>query len=286
MLAGRKNGSSTNLTDEQKASLSNKSATPSPFGLKPIFEAESPDELALVDAAYSYNCRLLKRTPTLVTVELPNEGRLEFEILQILPFDSNRKCMSVIVKHPVTKEIIMYTKGADSSMFPKLAPVDDSSEQKQIITRTQQQLNSYAREGLRVLVMGKRVLTLAEYTEWYRKHQECEMAADNIEKKLRESYSRIENNLSLVGATGIEDRLQEGVPETLSALISAGIVIWVLTGDKPETAINIAYSAHLFSANMELWKLMARSKEAAESTILFYLAEMKREAGKNVYYLL
>lgn len=164
---GKKNGGNTNLTDEQKAKL-NKSATPSPFELKPIYEAESPDELALVDAAYTYNCRLLKRTPTLVTVELPEEGKIDFEVLNVLPFDSNRKCMSVIVKHPITKQIIVYCKGADSAIFPKLAPVEDDSEEKKIVIRTQQLLNSYAREGLRVLVMAKRVLSLAEYTDWYR----------------------------------------------------------------------------------------------------------------------
>lgn len=167
VASGRKNGGNTNLTDEQKASL-NKSVTPSPFELKPIYEAESPDELALVDAAYTYNCRLLKRTPTLVSVELPEEGKVEFEVLNVLPFDSNRKCMSVIVKHPITKQIIVYCKGADSSIFPKLSPAEDDSEEKKIIMRTQNLLNSYAREGLRVLVMAKRVLSLSEYTDWYR----------------------------------------------------------------------------------------------------------------------
>lgn len=79
---------------------------------------------------------------------------------------------------------------------------------------------------------------------------------------------------------GIEDRLQEGVPETLTALISAGIVVWVLTGDKPETAINIAYSAKLFSPQMELLKLMARSKEAAERTIYCYLSEIEKNVNE------
>lgn len=81
---------------------------------------------------------------------------------------------------------------------------------------------------------------------------------------------------------GIEDRLQEGVPETLTALISAGIVVWVLTGDKPETAINIAYSAKLFSPQMELLKLMARSKDAAQNTIFSYLDDIERSLNEDV----
>ncbi|XP_023711362.1 probable phospholipid-transporting ATPase VD isoform X3 [Cryptotermes secundus] len=258
-----------------------RSATPSPCELKPIFEAESPDELALVDAAYSYNCRLVKRTPQFATVALPGEGVLEFEILQVFPFDSARKCMSVVLSHPITREKILYCKGADSTILPQLAPSDDFMMQ-QLIFRTQQHLNSYARQGLRVLVMARRTLSDVEYNDWLRKHGEATLMIENRERRLRESYSRLETNLTLLGATGIEDRLQDGVPETINALISAGIVVWVLTGDKPETAINVAYSAKLFSPQMELLKLSARSKDAAESTIMFYLADIERESPPDI----
>lgn len=274
---------SSNLTDEQKVKL-NKTATPSPFEFKPIFEAESPDELALVNAAYNYNCKLVNRTPTSVTVDLMEKDRLNFEILNILPFDSSRKRMSVIVKHPVTKEIILYCKGADSTVLPCIASAEDDSQQKQVMDKTQQHLNAYAREGLRVLVMAKRVLTQREYNEWYQKHMDTEKglnAFDRREKKLRDSYSSIESNMILLGATGIEDRLQEGVPETLQALISAGIVVWVLTGDKPETAVNIAYSAKLFSPQMELLNLMTRTKEAADEKIQYYLGEIDRQRSRS-----
>nr|CAD7396169.1 unnamed protein product [Timema poppensis] len=204
------------------------------------------------------------------------EGVLEFEILQILPFDSSRKSMSVLLKHPVTNEKILYCKGADSTILAQLAPTDDVIMQ-QLIFRTQQHLNSYARQGLRVLVMAKRTVSDHEYSDWLRRHEEAELSLDNRDRRIRESYSRLETNLTLLGATGIEDRLQDGVPETISALISAGIMVWVLTGDKPETAINVAYSARLFSPQMELLKLSARSKDAAESAILFYLADIQRE---------
>ena len=272
-LLGKKQGSNTNLTDEQKAKL--RSSTPSPHDLKPIFEAESPDELALVDAAYNYSCKLAKRTPTSVCIDYFDEGKLNFEILDILPFDSNRKRMSVIVKHPVTGEIVLYCKGADSTIFPHLAPVEDDSEQKAIVNKTQQHVNNYSKDGLRILLMAKRVLTPQEYSDWSQKQQDINLSLDNLDRRIQENYSRIECNLTLLGATGIEDRLQEGVPETLSALMSAGIVVWVLTGDKPETAINIAYSSKLFSPHMELLKLMTRSKETAESTIQFYLSEIE-----------
>lgn len=265
-----------NLTDEQKSKAS-QSSTPSPQDLKPIFEAESPDELALVDAAYTYHCKLLKRTPTSVAVETARTGKLDYEILNVLPFDSTRKCMSVIIKHPITKKIILYCKGADTTILPNLASVEDDSEAQKLIYLTQQQLNAYAKKGLRVLVMAKRTLSTVEYNEWLRKHNEAEVAQENLEKRLMESFAAIECQLTLLGATGIEDRLQEGVPETLASLMAAGIVVWVVTGDKPETAINIAYSAKLFSPHMEQLKIMARSKEAAETTIYFYLNEIERQ---------
>ncbi|XP_049958802.1 phospholipid-transporting ATPase VD isoform X1 [Schistocerca serialis cubense] len=252
--------------------------TPSPCELKPIFEAESPDELALVDAAYSYGCRLVKRSPQVATVSMPGQGALDFEILKILPFDSARKCMSVVLKHPVSHQKILFCKGADSTILPNLAPTDDVVMQQHIF-RTQQHLNSYARQGLRVLVMARRTLTDAEFLEWQRSHVEAELAVEGRERKLRESFSRLESNLTLLGATGIEDRLQEGVPETIAALISAGIVVWVLTGDKPETAINVAYSARLFQPQMELIKLSARSRDQAESAILFYLSKVQQESS-------
>lgn len=280
MFMGKRNGND-NLTDEQKAKLKSSAATPSPCELKPIFEAESPDELALVGAAYSYNCKLRRRTPNAVMVSSPNEGVMEYELLQVLPFDSVRKCMSIVVRHPTTKDIILYCKGADSTILAHLAPVEDDSEMRSIIESTQIQLNVYAEEGLRVLVMAKRIISPSEFMDWLKRHKECELCSDGHERRMRESYSMLERNLTLLGATGIEDRLQEGVPETLSALISAGIVVWVLTGDKPETAINIAYSAKLFSPDMELLKLMARSKDAAESTITCYLDEIERQFSEN-----
>ena len=219
---------------------------------RPLYEAESPDELALVNAAYSYECCLINRSPNHILVSVPNKGLVEYEVLKILPFDSSRKCMSIVVRRTGTQEIILYTKGADSSIMPVLAPCAPNSPDGLIREKTQQQLDRYAREGLRILVMAKRNLNATEYTDWWARHQEIEMSMENRERRLRDSFAKLESNLTLLGATGIEDRLQEGVPETIQSLMAAGISIWVLTGDKPETAINIAYSAKLFTQQMEL----------------------------------
>lgn len=266
---------------------------------KPIttnqYEAESPDELALVNSSYAYGYVLENRNPNTVLINDPTEGHVEYELLKVLPFDSNRKCMSIVVRRinvavnivgvtAAKQEVVLYTKGADSTILPALAPCPMGSEEYQLREKTQQQLDLYARQGLRVLLIAKRNLDPVEFSEWYSKHQECEMSTENREKRVRESFELLERNLTLLGATGIEDRLQENVPDTIENLLAAGIVIWVLTGDKTETAINIAFSAKLFHSQMEILKLTARSRDAAENCIKFYMDEIEKqliEAGDD-----
>lgn len=247
---------------------------------RPIYEAESPDELALVNAAYAYGCCLINRSPHHTLVNVPGEGIAEFEVLKVLPFDSNRKCMSIIVRRLGASELTLYTKGADTSIMQVLTPSPADSHEAVLREQTQLQLDNYAKDGLRVLVMAKKTMTMTEYNEWYNKHKQLEMSHEHRDKRIRESFSSLEKNLRLLGATGIEDRLQEGVPETIAALISAGIIVWVLTGDKPETAINIAYAAKLFQPQWELLKLTARSRDAAESSIMFYLSEIEKQIAE------
>lgn len=86
------------------------------------YEAESPDEAALVHAARAYNCALAARLHDQVSVELPHLGRLTFELLHTLGFDSARQRMSVVVRHPLSDEICVYTKGADSAVMDLLLP--------------------------------------------------------------------------------------------------------------------------------------------------------------------
>ncbi|KFM78973.1 putative phospholipid-transporting ATPase VA, partial [Stegodyphus mimosarum] len=252
------------------------SPTPSPLEFRPIYEAESPDEIALVETAYHYNCKLLRRTPDSLTLSLPGEGMIEFRILHVLPFDATRKRMSVILQHPLTGDKILFCKGADSTIFSQLCP-NWSRANRDMILKTQQHLNSYSRKGLRILCMATKIIPEEEYEEWLAFHNEAELCFEEKDKKLYQSACLIERNLELLGATGIEDRLQEGVPETISALRAAGIVVWVLTGDKQETAVNIAYSCKLFSTDMEIITLNARSKEAAEDTMRFYLDQIEKD---------
>lgn len=131
--------------------------------------------------------------------------------------------MSVVVRHMSSHEIILYTKGADSAIMSSLVNCLPDSDAGILRERTQQQLDMYARQGLRVLVMAKRILNPVEFAEWWTRHKEAEISMENRDKKIRDSFSSLETNLTLLGATGIEDRLQEGVPEAIVALRSAGM---------------------------------------------------------------
>ncbi|XP_057581810.1 phospholipid-transporting ATPase VD isoform X2 [Hippopotamus amphibius kiboko] len=246
------------------------------------YEAESPDEAALVYAARAYQCALQSRTPEQVTVDFAALGPLTFQLLHILPFDSVRKRMSVVVRHPLSNQVVVYTKGADSVIMELLSvasPGGPSLEKQQMIIRekTQQHLDDYAKQGLRTLCIAKRVMSDTEYAEWLRNHFLAETSIDNREELLLESAMRLENKLTLLGATGIEDRLQEGVSESIEALHKAGIKIWMLTGDKQETAVNIAYACKLLEPDDKLFILNTESKNACEMLMDTILKELQKK---------
>uniref|UniRef100_A0A8C7TCN9 Phospholipid-transporting ATPase n=1 Tax=Oncorhynchus mykiss TaxID=8022 RepID=A0A8C7TCN9_ONCMY len=246
-----------------------------------IYEAESPDEAALVHAARAYRCTLQGRSLERLLVELPGMGSLAVRLLHILPFDSSRKRMSVVVRHPLTNQVVVYTKGADSVIMdlaesPKGAEQSDG-RQGHIREQTQKHLDNYAREGLRTLCIAKKVQTSTEYEIWLKRHAFAETSIENREELLLESAQRLETNLTLLGATGIVDRLQEEVPETIEALQRAGVKVWVLTGDKQETAINIACACKLLRTTDQLLTANCDSKvNACKALLLELRAEVER----------
>jgi len=124
--------------------------------------------------------------------------------------------------------------------------------------------------------MARRLLSESEYRCWLNKFKQAELDLHNRDKLIAESYSHLEINLELIGATGIEDRLQDRVPETIEALRKAGIVVWVLTGDKRETAVSIAKACKLFSPTMDIIPLYARSKDSTERLLQYYLDQVEQ----------
>ncbi|KAK6304543.1 hypothetical protein J4Q44_G00251290 [Coregonus suidteri] len=229
-----------------------------------IYEAESPDEAALVHMARAYRCTLQGRSLERLLVELPGMGSMAVRLLHILPFDSTRKRMSVGADS-VIMDLAESPKGAEQS----------DGRQGHIREQTQKHLDNYAREGLRTLCIAKKVLEEEEYEVWLKRQAFAETSIENREELLLESAQRLETNLTLLGATGIVDRLQEEVPETIEALQRAGVKVWVLTGDKQETAINIACACKLLRSTDQLLTANCGSKEACKALLLELRAEVE-----------
>ncbi|XP_076013152.1 phospholipid-transporting ATPase VD isoform X2 [Genypterus blacodes] len=236
-----------------------------------VYEAESPDEAALVHAARAYSCTLRGRSAESLLVELPGVGSLQVQLLHVLPFDSNRKRMSVVVRHPLTGQVVVYTKGADSVIMDLTETPQGAGERQEVSPlireETQKHLDGYARDGLRTLCIAKKVLEEEEYEVWRKKQLLAESSIESREELLLESAQRLEINLTLLGATGIVDRLQEDVPETIQALHRAGIKVWVLTGDKQETAVNIACACKLLRPNDRLLTANCSSKDTCAALL-------------------
>ncbi|KAM4626029.1 phospholipid-transporting ATPase VD [Polymixia lowei] len=248
------------------------------------YEAESPDEAALVHAARVYRCTLRGRSTQTLLVDLPGMGCLAVRLLHILPFDSSRKRMSVVVRHPLTGQVVVYTKGADSVIMD-LAEAPQGAEESygHIRNQTQRHLDNYAREGLRTLCIAKKNVEEEEYEAWLKRQLFAETSIENREELLMESAQRLETNLTLLGATGIVDRLQEEVPDTIEALQKAGIKVWVLTGDKQETAVNIACACKLLQPSDKLLTANCGSKDACAALLQELRVEVEHgEEGSAV----
>uniref|UniRef100_A0A3Q3MH08 Phospholipid-transporting ATPase n=1 Tax=Mastacembelus armatus TaxID=205130 RepID=A0A3Q3MH08_9TELE len=208
-----------------------------------VYKAQSPDEGALVTAARNFGFVFRSRTPgTITTTEM---GRpVTYTLLAILDFNNIRKRMSVIVRNPEGR-IRLYCKGADTVLLQRLHPCN-----QELMNITSDHLNEYAADGLRTLALAYRDLSEDEWEAWAESHRCADKATNCREDRLAATYDQIEQGLMLLGATAIEDKLQEGVPETIAILSLANIKIWVLTGDKQETAVNIGYSCKMLTDDM------------------------------------
>ncbi|KAG8377138.1 hypothetical protein BUALT_Bualt09G0137200 [Buddleja alternifolia] len=210
------------------------------------YQGESPDEQALVSAASCYGYTLFERTSGHIVIDANGET-LRLDVLGLHEFDSVRKRMSVIVRFP-NGTIKVLVKGADTSMLSILKKEQTSDDR--IRNATHDHLNEYSSEGLRTLVIAARDLSGDQLVEWQRMYEDASTSLTDRSVKLRQTAAIIECNLTLLGATAIEDKLQEGVPEAIESLREAGIKVWVLTGDKQETAISIGLSCRLLTADM------------------------------------
>jgi phospholipid-transporting ATPase len=224
------------------------------------YQAASPDEGALVDGAASLGFRFTNRKPRSVLFETGGQ-QFEYELLAVCEFNSTRKRMSTIFRCPDGK-VRIYCKGADTVILERLHPDNPTVE------ATLQHLEEYASDGLRTLCLAMREVPENEFQQWYQIFDKASTTVGgNRADELDKAAELIEKDFYLLGATAIEDRLQDGVPDTIHTLQAAGIKIWVLTGDRQETAINIGMSCKLISEDMTLLIINEESAEATRASL-------------------
>lgn len=215
------------------------------------YEAESPDEAAFVIAARELGFEFFERTQTSISLHELDYGKgrkidRSYELLHVLEFSSARKRMSVIVKN-AENQLLLLSKGADSAMLERL-----SGKAKDFEAKTREHIKRYAEAGLRTLVIAYRELSEDDFRSWEEEFLNAKASVNADRGALVDAAAdKIERELILLGATAVEDKLQKGVPECISKLANAGIKIWVITGDKMETAINIGYACGLLREDMK-----------------------------------
>uniref|UniRef100_A0A8B9FSG6 Phospholipid-transporting ATPase n=1 Tax=Amazona collaria TaxID=241587 RepID=A0A8B9FSG6_9PSIT len=206
------------------------------------YQASSPDEVALVQWTESVGLTLVNRDLTSMQLKTPGGHILTYYILQIFPFTSESKRMGIIVRDESSGEITFYMKGADVAMST-IVQYNDWLEEE---------CGNMAREGLRTLVVAKKSLTEEQYQDFESRYNQAKLSIHDRNLKVAAVVESLEREMELLCLTGVEDQLQADVRPTLEMLRNAGIKIWMLTGDKLETATCIAKSSHLVSRNQDI----------------------------------
>ncbi|KAF5659715.1 phospholipid-translocating ATPase [Fusarium circinatum] len=228
------------------------------------YQASSPDEIAIVKWTESVGLRLVYRDRKSMVLEYTNSKRpvVRVRILDVFPFTSEGKRMGIIVhfhedvkvKNPSlsTGEIWFFQKGADTVMSSIVAANDWLDEETA----------NMAREGLRTLVVGRKKLSYDQYKEFSARYQEASLSISGRDAGMQRVVSHyLEHDLELIGVTGVEDKLQKDVKPSLELLRNAGIKIWMLTGDKVETARCVAVSSKLVARGQYIYTVSKLKKK-------------------------
>jgi phospholipid-transporting ATPase len=240
-----------------------------------MYIGQSPDEIALVDCARHLGYKYIAVKDKDCRLEIWKDSQKvtePYERLSIMEFNSDRKRNSVVVRHKETGKYFLYMKGADNVMLKRM----NRENSKKLLNHIKQDLNTYAERGLRTLVVAMKPLSEEEYHAWNKKFEEANCAIDDREAKLDQVAEEIEKDVYLLGCTAVEDKLQEEVPSTIQDLLKAGVSVWMLTGDKLETASNIGKTCSLLDENMAVMECPSATLENALRNMIRVVDEFER----------
>lgn len=229
------------------------------------YSGMSPDDVELVytSARQGYELTFADHRFKRLNVGINSQTRKEFKVLQILEFTSDRKKMSIIVKDMLTGNYFLYSKGADSVILSSLAIENSAS----IIDTNTRLTSFYSKQGYRTLSVAMKIFSKEEYEEIEAKLAEANLVMDGRASAVEKVYNSIEKDLFLLGSTVVEDKLQDQVPETIRDLRISHIKIWMLTGDKIDTAYSISLSCNLITPKMKTFIINGEKGDTIEKLV-------------------
>jgi magnesium-transporting ATPase (P-type) len=263
-------------------------------------ETSSP----VIDNKMSSIQQTIRKAENKIATEKRSPKHETWAILAVNKFDSDRKRMSVVVRSPPHLGSIpmLFCKGADSSMLDAsiceggssiltstgglMQPISEEAGnemESSILLNLQSHLGTFASEGLRTLVLGVRILSEKELEDWMVTYHKASTAINDRNKLLTAAAKAIETNIHIVGATAIEDKLQDGVPDTIYNIGRAGIKLWVLTGDKRETAIEIGYSTRVLNPKMHVTEVAEASDKRVKALVAMEFMRLVKIGKLNQY---
>lgn len=228
------------------------------------YQGISPDEEALVIAASCFDFSYRTNTYGLRELKIGNYS-ITFTYIGVNEFTSDRKRMSVVVEFfGMNYPPMIICKGSDCVMIPRMRP-------HRFLASAQESLLKFSKKGLRTLVYGRRILSKDELAEFKDKFSAANSSIGDKKVILEKIAEEFETNLEFIGITGVEDKVRKGVPKAVSLLQKAGIKLWLLTGDKKETAENVAYSSGFIPYSTEIIRLECVNIDEIELSLLRYI---------------
>ena len=211
------------------------------------YQASSPDEVALVKFAERLNMKLIHRTDKEIKIKNTSNTIEEYKILANFPFSSDTKRMGIILQNKKYNHIIFYLKGAENVMMKFV--------KKEYIGYIKENAENLATKGLRTLVLTQKIISQSYFDEWFKDYSQALTSMENRKEKIATAISKLENDMDFLCVTGVEDLLQDNVATTIDNLRNAGMRLWMLTGDKVETATCISISAGLKAKNHKIYTI-------------------------------
>ena len=240
-----------------------------------VYHGMSPDEITLLNTAKKLKYEFRYRSNKQIVVKINGEDN-SYILKKLIPFSSDRKRMTIVIQDPSdTDSVIIFTKGADDVM-------NDLSINSVYNENCTQHISDFARRGYRTLLIGMKTMSHSEYKTWEEQFNRLnEELIENNSEEIEKCITELEQDLHLIGTTALEDRLQDNVYECIEEFRRANIKVWMITGDKLETAKNVGISCRLLQNPINRYVIRNITEENAQQQMTLILNSIKLKSFQN-----